>query len=142
MRKTLLALAFVLAACATPPGAPPSSPREIAEPILITYGSVLVLTNTAVHSPQLQTKPDIVRQIQASSHAASAAVLAYADAANLCFRDPNTLVVGDAIGNPPGKHCDPTQAAGLQAAAQAALNNTTSLLAAFGFTLPVPPPKS
>lgn len=140
LRITLAALAVAfLAACASPPaGTPALSPREQADPILTSYAAVLVAADAAVTSPLIASKPDIKKQIQASSHAATAAVLAYGDKAASCFRDPVTNVVDNA----PGKVCDASALSIAKAEAQTLISQVGALTSAFGFkplTVPAAP---
>jgi hypothetical protein len=130
-RLLLIPLAFAfLAACATPPASsPPLSPRESADPILTSYAAVLVAVHQAVTSPLLAGEPDVKARIKASSHAASAAVLAYGDLAANCFRHPATAQVGDAI----GRHCDMDGLTIARTEAQTLINQTSALVSAFGF---------
>jgi hypothetical protein len=130
-RLLLIPLVFAcLAACATPPGGtPPLSPRESADPILASYAAVLVAVDQAVTSPLLAGEPGVKARIKASSHATTAAVLAYGDLAANCFRHPATGQVGDAM----GRHCDMGGLTIAMTEARALINETSALVSAFGF---------
>jgi hypothetical protein len=105
------------------------SPREQAQAIETSWGAVIAAAWTAESSPLLADKPDVRAQIKATTHAGTDLVLAYGAAADNCWRDQATGVVGNA----PGRVCDPSGLAAGQAAAQAALGNATALLTVFGF---------
>lgn len=130
MRRFALALAFLLAGCASPPaGSPALSPRETALQIDQYYALVQTGALAAVQQPSLSAT--VKKQIAAASDAATTAVLAYSHQADNCFRDPTTGVVGNA----PGKVCDQTAVGNAVAVAWAEVGQVNGLLTAFAPSL-------